>query len=311
MLYGAEYQVGIWDWLRDHGDDLAVAYLNRPHIASKYIDYILDHTDTKVIYYGHDLHFLRESREYQLTGDPAKREDAEYWKSIELTLMSKAAVSYYPSDIEKEAVWALDPTISIKAITAYVYDSFKTDIQKDFGRREGLLFVGGFAHPPNADAVRWFAGEIYPRIRALMGADAPDFYIVGSKVTDEIKALKQPGSGIIVKGFVSEEELEQLYNTCRVVVVPLRYGAGVKGKVVEALYYGAPVVTTAIGAEGIPQAETVMVVADEAEAFARQTVLLYQEPAACQKLSETTQEYVKEHYSMNAAWSVIEEDFKE
>lgn len=309
VLYGADYQVGIWDWLRDHGDDLAVAYLNRPHIASKYIDYILDHTDTKVIYYGHDLHFLRESREYQLTGDPAKREDAEYWKSIELTLMSKAAVSYYPSDIEKNAVLLIDPTISIKAITAYVYDTFKTDIQMDFGKREGLLFVGGFAHPPNADAVRWFAGEIYPRIRTLMGADAPDFYIVGSKVTDEIKALEQPGSGIIVKGFVSEEELEQLYNTCRVVVVPLRYGAGVKGKVVEALYYGAPVVTTAIGAEGIPQAETVMVVADEAEAFSQQTVKLYQETAACRTLSEKTQAYVKEHYSMNAAWSVIEEDF--
>ena len=57
VLYGPEYQVKIWDWLRDHGDDIAVAYLNRPHIASKYIDYILDNTDIKVIYYGHDLHW--------------------------------------------------------------------------------------------------------------------------------------------------------------------------------------------------------------------------------------------------------------
>ena len=78
VLYGPEYQVKIWDWLRDHGDDIAVAYLNRPHIASKYIDYILDNTDIKVIYYGHDLHWLRESREYQITKDPKIREDAEY-----------------------------------------------------------------------------------------------------------------------------------------------------------------------------------------------------------------------------------------
>lgn len=78
VLYGPEYQVKIWDWLRDHGDDIAVAYLNRPHIASKYVDYILDNTDIKVIYYGHDLHFLRESREYQITGDPKIRENAEY-----------------------------------------------------------------------------------------------------------------------------------------------------------------------------------------------------------------------------------------
>ena len=57
ILYGPEYQVGIWDWLKDHGDDIAIAYLNRPHIASKYIDFIKENTNIKVIYYGHDLHF--------------------------------------------------------------------------------------------------------------------------------------------------------------------------------------------------------------------------------------------------------------
>jgi glycosyltransferase involved in cell wall biosynthesis len=62
----------------------------------------------------------------------------------------------------------------------------------------------------------------------------PEFIVVGSKVTDEIRALQQPDNGIIIKGFVSEEELSELYATCRVVVVPLRYGAGVKGKVVDA-----------------------------------------------------------------------------
>ena len=170
VLYGPEYQVKIWDWLRDHGDDIAVAYLNRPHIASKYIDYILDNTDIKVIYYGHDLHWLRESREYQITKDPKIREDAEYWKSIEFTLMSKAAVSYYPSYIERDAIHEIDPTINVKDITAYVFDEFKSDIQEDFAKRNGLLFVGGFAHPPNADAVLWFAKDIYPRIRQKMEA---------------------------------------------------------------------------------------------------------------------------------------------
>ena len=312
VLYGPEYQVKIWDWLREHGDDIDVAYLNRPHIASKYIDYILDNTDIKVIYYGHDLHFLRESREYQITGDPKIREDAEYWKSIELTLMSKAAVSYYPSYIERDAIREIDPTISVKDITAYVFDQFKETIQEDFAKREGLLFVGGFAHPPNADAVLWFARDIYPLIRRKMeeaGAAAPDFYVVGSKVTDEIRALEQPGNGIIIKGFVSEEELERLYAECRIVVVPLRYGAGVKGKVVEAIYNGAPIVTTSIGAEGIPQVEDVLVVEDEPEQFAQAVADLYQNEAACRELCERTQRYIREHFSMDAAWRVIEEDF--
>lgn len=309
VLYGADYQVGIWDWLRDHGDDIAVAYLNRPHIAAKYVDYILDHTDSKVIYYGHDLHFLREGREYQLTGNPASRENAEYWKSVELDLMRKAAVSYYPSGVERDAVLELDPTIAVKAVTAYVYDSFQEDIQEDFSKRNGLLFVGGFAHPPNGDAVLWFAKEIFPRIQEKMKADAPNFYIVGSKVTDEVKALAKPGSGITVKGFVAEEELEQLYAECKIVVVPLRYGAGVKGKVVEAIYYGAPIVTTSIGAEGIPQVEDTLMVADEPEAFADAVVRLYQDDAACRELCRKTQAYIKNHFSLDAAWQVIEEDF--
>lgn len=312
ILYGPEYQVKIWDWLRDHGDDIEVAYLNRPHISTKYIDYILDNTDIKVIYYGHDLHFLREGREFQLTGDPKKREDSEYWKSIELSLMSKAAISYYPSYIERDAIHEIDPTINVKDITAYVFDEFKTDIPEDFAKREGLLFVGGFAHPPNADAVLWFAREIYPRIREKMlaaGQEPPKFYVIGSKVTDEIKALEQPDNGIVIKGFVSDEELERLYAECRLVVVPLRYGAGVKGKVVEAIYNGAPIVTTSIGAEGIPQVEDVLVVEDEPEAFAEKTAALYQDTDACRELCRKTQDYIKEHFSVDAAWKVIEMDF--
>lgn len=312
VLYGSEYQTKIWDWLREHGDDIAVAYLNRPHIASKYIDYILDNTDTKVIYYGHDLHFLREMREYQITGDPKIREDAEYWKSIELSLMSKASVSYYPSCIERDAILEMDPTIPVKDITAYVFDEFRSDISEDFAERNGLLFVGGFAHPPNADAVLWFARDIYPLIRSRMEAEnqtPPEFYVVGSKVTEEIKALEQPGNGIVIKGFVSEEELAALYASCKIVVVPLRYGAGVKGKVVEAIYNGAPIVTTSIGAEGIPQVEDVLLVEDEPEAFAQAVVELYQDEDACRALCRKTQQYIRQYFSLDAAWKRIEEDF--
>ncbi len=312
ILYGAEYQVKIWDWLRDHGDDIAVAYLNRPHIASKYIDYILDNTDMKVIYYGHDLHFLREGREYQLTGDLKKREEAEYWKSIELSLMSKASVSYYPSYVERDAIRAMDPTIAVKDITAYVFDEFKENLQEDFAKREGFLFVGGFAHPPNADAVLWFAKEIYPKIRRQMeaaGQQAPEFVVVGSKVTEEIRALEQPGNGIVIKGFVTEEELDRLYGECRIVVVPLRYGAGVKGKVVEAIYNGAPIVTTAIGAEGIPHAKDVLLVEDEPDSFARAVVRLYLDPDGCRELCHKTQAYIRENFSVDGAWKRIEEDF--
>lgn len=306
VLYGADYQAGIWDWIKRNQDYITVAYLNRPHIATKYIDFIKDHTDIKIIYYGHDLHFLRETREYQLTGDPKKKRDADYWKTMETSLMYRADMSYYPSYVEEEAIHAIDQTIRVKAITAYVYEEFLSDIPADFAKRKGLLFVGGFAHPPNADAVLWFAKEVYPKIREQI--EIP-FYIVGSKVTEEIKKLE--GNGIIVKGFVSEEELEELYRTTRLTVVPLRYGAGVKGKVVEALYYGSPIVTTSVGAEGIPKAGEVMVIRDLPEEFADEVVNLYQDEERLKAACHKSQDYVKENYSLEAAWDVIKEDFTE
>lgn len=307
VLYGQEYQAGIWDWLERNGKEIDFAYLNRPHIASKYVDYIKEHTNAKIIYYGHDLHFLREFREYELTGDPQKKRDSEYWKGIEFTLMRKAAAVYYPSRVETEAIRAVDPDIKVKAITAYVYENFLEHLNQDFGKREGLLFVGGFAHPPNADAVLWFAREIFPKIRQTLDIN---FYVVGSRVTDEITALGQPGSGIIVKGFVSEDELTRLYASCRIVVVPLRYGAGIKGKVVEALYNGAPIVTTSVGSEGIPDVEKVLVVRDRPETFAQAVAELYADTARLKELAASTQEYIRANFSVDAAWNVISGDFK-
>ena len=307
ILYGEEYQTKIWDWIKENGSEIAFAYLNRPHIAGKYVDFIRDNTNIKIIYYGHDLHFLREFREYELTGDLKKKRESDYWRSIELSMMYKAAVSYYPSQVEVDAIHRIDETIPVKAITAYVYENFLENLQKDFAKREGLLFVGGFAHPPNADGVLWFAREIFPLIRQKLPHVV--FYVVGSKVTEEIKALDSQENGIIVKGFVSEEELSRLYAECRMVVVPLRYGAGVKGKVVEAIYNGAPIVTTSVGAEGIPGVEDVLRIADEPEDFARQTAELYEDTETLRRMCEKTQEYIRAHFSVDGAWKVIEEDF--
>ena len=222
--------------------------------------------------------------------------------------MHKVAVSYYPSQVEADAIRAQDDTIPVKAITAYVYENFLDRIEEDFAKREGLLFVGGFAHPPNADAVLWFVREVFPLIRKALGK--VNFYVVGSRVTDEIQALHSPEQGVIIRGFVSDEELAALYQSCRIVAVPLRYGAGVKGKVVEALYHGAPVVTTSVGSEGIPQAGEVMEVADGAEAFAAAVIRLYGDAGRLLEMSKKTQRYIREHYSVEAAWETIRDDFR-
>jgi len=305
VLYGNEMRTNIFEWIENNQSNIDIAYLNRPHIATKYIDFIKEKTDIKVIYYGHDLHFLRERREYELTGDVERKNASAYWKSMELDLMRKASISYYPSNVEVDYIHTFDKKINAKAITAYVFEKFgNIDYNPDI--REGVLFVGGFSHPPNADALKYFLDNMWDEIYAQIKAP---FYIVGSNATDEIKALHNEAKGIIFKGFVSEEELKELYEKVRLVVVPLRYGAGVKGKVIEALYYNDPVITTSVGAEGIDNSYNQMLVADEPGDFVEKCVNLYNDKEALKAMSKAADNYVRNKHSIEAVWEIIREDF--
>ena len=305
VLYGPWYMEHIFEWIEENKESISFVYLNRPHISIKYIDFFKNRTDIKVIYYGHDLHFLRTKREAELTGNGDLLRESQHWKSTELGLMRKAAVSYYPSVIEENAIHELDESIKVKAITAYVFDKFIENYQYNGNDRKGILFVGGFSHGPNVDAVKWFVDEIYSKVREQK--DIP-FIIVGSNAPEEIRALD--GDGIIFKGFVSDEELAELYRTSRMVVVPLRYGAGVKGKVVEAIYHGAPIITTSVGAEGIVGVENVLSVKDDPAEFAEEILKLYDDMDKLADIGNKTQQFIKENFSIEAVWKIIEEDFQ-
>ena len=306
VLYGNTMQAGIWQWIDKNKKFIDIAYLNRPHIATKYIDYIRDNTDIKVIYFGHDLHSLRLMREYEIDHDEKTKEEAEYWHNIEYGVMRKADVSYFPSEVEAEIVRKEDPTINVKGITAYVYDK-PAILDEDYAHKNGLLFVGGFGHPPNKDGLLWFANEILPKIKEKI----PDIVlnVAGSKADEEVLALNERPD-INVLGFVTIEQLDELYRKNRVVVVPLRYGAGVKGKVVEALHAGAAVVTTSCGAEGIPQAETALRIQDTEDGFAEEVINLYNNTYEIDKMSHRAVQFIEEFYSPEGAWNKIRDDFE-
>lgn len=304
VISGEFYRHHAKEWILKNQRYLDIAFINRPHLAFEYLDWLKENTDIKVLFYGHDLHFLREDREYQVTKDPAHKKESEEIKPKELAVIEKADMSYYPSFVERDVLKKINPALRVKAIPLYAYEHFREEIDLDFSRRKGMLFVGGFAHRPNADAVLWFAKEVYPRIRREV--DHP-FYICGSKVPEEIRALE--GDGIVVKGFVTTEELMSLYETCRVAVVPLRFGAGVKGKVLEAMYQGIPLVTTPVGAEGIPGVETVIGVREGGEEFAGEVIRLCRFEEDCRRMAAAEQEYMKAHFSEDAAWETINGDF--
>jgi glycosyltransferase involved in cell wall biosynthesis len=172
--------------------------------------------------------------------------------------------------------------------------------------KKDIIFVGGFAHRPNEDAVLWFIQNIWDKVQKIL--PEAKFIIIGSKPTEKINALAS--DNIIVTGFVSDEELANYYKSCRVCVVPLRYGAGVKGKTIEAMYHRAVIISTSIGIEGLANIEEYIDVTDTPEDFANKVIQFYTNDTLLQEKIEKYPQYVKEHFSYEQARNLFEDVFR-
>jgi hypothetical protein len=173
---------------------------------------------------------------------------------------------------------------------------------KTFSDRKDVVFVGGYQHTPNIDAVQYFVTEIMPLLRDLL--PGVRFYAVGSKPPEEIQALAS--EDVIITGFV--EDLNPLLDKMRVSVAPLRYGAGIKGKIGSAMAVGLPVVATPLAAEGmsLTEGENILV-ANDAEAFAETVATIYKDKALWNRLSQNGLEFAENAWGAEAAWKILHE----
>ncbi|WP_409344197.1 glycosyltransferase [Paenibacillus sp. MBLB4367] len=308
VLYGNWYAKHIDEWVKQNQKYIDYVYLNRPHISIKYIDLFKKHTNAKTIYFGHDLHYVRERRNYEIDNNPEYLKSAEKWKAIEFELFQKSDVIYVVGSYEQELVRREFPDKVVRNIPLYLYDDNQivNGQLTDFDKRKDLLFVGGFGHKPNQDGVLWFVKFIWPKISEVM--QDLKLYIVGSNPPSEIQELSS--DRVIVTGFVSDVELLKYYNHCRLVVVPLRFGAGVKGKVVEAMANGVPLITTSIGAEGLQESERVVNIANDENEFSEEVLSLYTNQEKWEEFSKKSFEYIKNNFSRKSAKDLIQMDFR-
>jgi len=309
VLYGDYYSKNIDKWIKNNGAYIDYVYLNRPHISIKYMDIFRRSTSAKMIYFGHDLHYLREMRNYELTGNTSLLKSSEEWKKTEFSLFDNADVIHVVGSYEQELLQNEFPDKPVRNIPLFPYESsyHPTDKLNGFDCRKDLLFVGGFNHTPNYDGIIWFLDEIFASIKQSI--PSIKLYIVGSNPPEDLKA--RSNEDVIITGFVSDEELERYYNQSRLVVVPLRYGAGVKGKVVEAMYYQVPVVTTSIGSEGLEESEKVMMIANDAQHFADSVIQLYQDEMMWNACSRESVQYVEKYFTREAASNILALDFED
>jgi GT2 family glycosyltransferase len=297
LLY-APFVRSVSGYLKTHGQIYDAVILSRFPIAERYLDRVRRWCpQARVVLDTVDLHFLREERGARVKGDDRAANRARATKRKELYVASRCDVTLVASPAERDLLATEAPSLDVRLLpTQYVPGSGGPG----FERRRDLLFVGGFEHPPNVDAVLWFVESIFPAVLETL----PDvrFLVVGSKPPPEI--LKLATSRIEVIGHVAE--LTPYLEGCRVAVAPLRYGAGLKGKVHQSLAQGLPCVTTTIGAEGLSltSGENVLI-ADDEDGFAGAVTKLYGDPDLWKQLAGGGLDHVRERFGSERLTEVL------
>lgn len=297
----ALHTTSIADFLLRRGAEYDLVILSRPMVASALLDDVRLHAPQAWLWFDTvDLHFLREQREATLRGDPTACKLAEQRKRQELDLMRRSDLTLVVSPIERDLLAAEAPEVRVE-ILSNIHDLHPT--RAPFAERDAVLFIGGFNHDPNVDAVRYYVNEVLPLVRDEIG-DVPTF-IVGSRPTLDVLALNDPERGVHVTGYV--EDVTPYFERARLSIAPLRYGAGVKGKVNMSMAYGVPVVATSCAAEGmfLTPGEDILI-GEDASAFAKAVARVYSDEDLWDRLSARGLANIERHFSRETARSTLE-----
>jgi GT2 family glycosyltransferase/glycosyltransferase involved in cell wall biosynthesis len=294
----APYVRSIAEVLDRRGREFDAVILSRHYIAAKHIDAVRAFApDALVVFDTVDLHFLRAERQAELEGGLAAKAAARAKRDEELALIRKADVTLVVSPVEEALLRSLLPDASVLVLST-IHDLMPEG--RPFAQREGLVFIGGFRHPPNTDAMLWYAADILPRLRERLPGVVT--HVVGNEVPPSIAALAAPD--FVVAGYVPD--VTPYFTGCRLSIAPLRYGAGVKGKVNLAMSYGLPVIATTPTVEGmhlIPGED--VLVADDPAGFVDAIVHAYTDEALWRRLSEGGRDNIRNHFSREVARGAI------
>ncbi|MEM4989466.1 glycosyltransferase [Collimonas sp. H4R21] len=297
VLY-APYCNSVKQHVIEVGERYDLVFMFRPMVVVNHLDVVRRWCpQAKVLFHTVDLHYLRMSREADMLGDAVKQEESEQMKKVEFDGIRGADASIVVSVTEQEILRRELPDQKIH-VFPLIMDIRGTD--KTFNDRCDIVFVGGYQHVPNIDAVIYFVTEIMPILRQKL--PGVRFYAVGSNVPEQIEALAS--EDVIITGFV--EDLSPLLDRMRVSVAPLRFGAGIKGKIGTSMAAGLPAVATTLAAEGmsLTPGQNILV-ADGAQAFADAVVQLYQDEPLWTQLSEAGIAFAESAWGAEAAWKTL------
>jgi glycosyltransferase involved in cell wall biosynthesis len=294
------------DHLKKSGHLYDSIILSRAYVAECFIDAVVEYAPRSTLLFDTvDLHFLREMRQAEVEQDDGKMKAALKQRDLELNLVEQSDITLVVSGAEvgllREAYLEQYPGESPPRIEVLSNIHHAHGCDKSFHERKDILFIGGYNHPPNVDAVMYFVGEVFPLLRERL----PDirFLIIGSHPPESF--AKFDGDGIEVVGYV--DDVKPYFENIKLSVAPLRYGAGVKGKINSSMSYGVPVVSTSIGVEGMWLNEDEVMVADDPEAFVEAIASVYTDEELWRRLSLGGLSNIERNFSYARAEQALKE----
>jgi GT2 family glycosyltransferase/glycosyltransferase involved in cell wall biosynthesis len=297
VLY-APYTTSVEQHLEEIGTRYELVFMFRPGVVERNINNVRKYCpNSKVLYHTVDLHFLRMSREAELHNDKKIEIEAEFMKIREFDAIKSVDATIVHSTAELEI---LEPSLPNSKIFVFPLIMNIKGVKNNYKNRSDILFVGGYQHTPNIDAVEYFVNEIFPLI--LKKLPNICFHVVGSNPPERIKALES--NNIVIKGFV--ENLEPLMSQVRASVAPLRYGAGIKGKIGTSMSFGVPVVATKLAAEGmsLTHGENILI-GDTPEEIAKHVINIYENEFLWQSVSQNSINFAEQTWGGTAAWRIL------
>jgi GT2 family glycosyltransferase len=283
-----------YEVIRQLAPDVVLALLARPGVAWRYIPWVREHCpDVPIVFDMVDAHGLRERRRAMVESSPGTAAAADAWDRMEATLALCSDLTLAVSSADADHLRRCAGDVPY-AVLPNIHRP--RTVLKSVSERDGILFVGGFRHPPNVRAAIDLVREIVPRVERLLGRDVP-VILAGSDPPEEVRRLAS--RTVTVAGWVLD--LAPLHDHCRVFVAPLSFGAGMKGKIGESLINGLPVVTTSIGAEGLDLTLGVdLLVADRPGDLAHHVAAVLTDDDLWRRLAESGRRYAEENLGIAA-----------
>ncbi|GBR68732.1 hypothetical protein AA103587_0957 [Gluconobacter kanchanaburiensis NBRC 103587] len=288
----APFYVSVEDVLRKQARGFDLVYLHRVSNASRYMALTRQHQQSaRVIYSVADLHHVRLERQATLEGRPELLTEARKLRLAECAAAWQADVVITHSSEEAAILRRLVPTAVVHQVPWSI--DLRTDAEQPI-ERQGVLFLGHYGHAPNVDAAQWLVREIMPRV----WAERSDIkcILAGSAMPEAVRRLA--GESVEIAGYVPD--LGTFFNRVMLSVAPLRFGAGIKGKVLDSLGSGVPCVMSDIAAEGmmLPIELLTLQTPTDANAIARQILQLHENRAEYEQLRQAGLAMIQNHYGM-------------